>query len=154
MIKACLDLSTGQKFKKIKVRGFDRNHHKIHKPSWNNYGWPDVSSSAEYVSGRPVAPVEVREDVTDPKRVWTPSIAPSGLAVYTGDRHPDWYGNLFVGGLVSKDIRRMQIEKDGALVIESRIIIGQRVRDIRQAPDGHLYVLTDEDSGQLIRLNP
>lgn len=120
----------------------------------NNYGWPEVSFSAEYSTGRPVAPVETREDVTAPKRVWTPSIAPSGLAVYTGDRHQGWYGNLFAGGLVSQDIRRMQIEKDGALVIESRIVINQRVRDIRQAPDGHLYVLTDEDSGQLIRLNP
>lgn len=120
----------------------------------NNYGWPDVSFSAEYSTGQPVAPVNTREDITNPTRVWTPSIAPSGLAVYTGDRYLGWHGNLFAGGLVSKDIRRMQIEKDGAMVIESRIIIGQRVRDIRQAPDEHLYVLTDEDSGQLLKLNP
>ena len=122
--------------------------------SQNNYGWPDVSFSDEYISGRPVAPVNTRDDITNPIRVWTPSIAPSGLAVYTGDRHMGWYGNLFAGGLVSRDIRRMQIEKDGAMVIESRIVIGQRVRDVRISPDGNLYVLTDEDSGQLIKVQP
>lgn len=120
----------------------------------HNYGWPDVSFSAEYSTGRPVSPVKTREDITEPKLVWTPAIAPSGLAFYSGDRHPQWQGNLFAGGLVSNDIRRLEIDAQGNILSESRIKINQRVRDIRQSPDGHLYVLTDADSGRLLKLEP
>jgi glucose/arabinose dehydrogenase len=120
----------------------------------NNYGWPTVSHSREYATGQPVAQQTSQTGLIDPKLVWTPSIAPSGLAVYTGDRFPEWRGSLLAGGLVSQDIRRIQIDETGAVVDEQRLPIGQRVRDIRQGPDGLLYVLTDEDSGQLLRLSP
>lgn len=119
-----------------------------------NYGWPVVSFSAEYSTGRPVAPQVSRADVTNPKRVWTPAIAPSGLAVYTGDRYPEWQGNIFAGGLVSKDIRRLMLDGQGHVRSESKIPIGQRVRDIRQGPDGQIYVLTDETAGQLLTIKP
>lgn len=119
-----------------------------------NYGWPAVSYSAEYSTGRPVAPTTTREDVMEPQRVWTPAIAPSGLAIYDGDRHPQWQGDIFAGGLVSQDIRHLQLDEAGQVTKENIIPIGQRVRDVRQAPDGYLYVLTDADKGQLLRLEP
>ncbi|MGB2926911.1 MAG: PQQ-dependent sugar dehydrogenase, partial [Limnothrix sp.] len=122
--------------------------------SGENYGWPVVSFSAEYGTGRPVAAQTSDPAMTDPKRVWIPSIAPSGLAIYNGDRHPEWQGNIFAGGLVSKSIRRMELDAAGNVIAESRIAIGQRVRDIRQSPAGELYVLTDENAGQLLRLEP
>jgi aldose sugar dehydrogenase len=92
--------------------------------------------------------------MVDPKAVWTPSIAPSGLAIYNGDRFPAWQGDLFAGGLVSKDIRRLDLDDAGNVKSQEAILIGQRVRDVRQGPDGLLYVLTDESDGRLIRLEP
>jgi glucose/arabinose dehydrogenase len=119
-----------------------------------NYGWPLVSFSLEYTTQNPVAPKTTDPSMVDPKRVWSPSIAPSGLAVYTGDRFPQWQNNLFAGGLVSQDLRRIQVDDNGNVVAESIIKIGQRVRDIRQGPDGYLYLLTDHPNGQLIRVEP
>ena len=110
-----------------------------------NYGWPEVSYSDEYTGGR-VAEVSSRPDVPEPKVVWTPSIAPSGLAFYEGD--------LFAGGLVSRDVRRLDLDGEGNVIAQESIPIGQRVRDVRQGSDGFLYVLTDEQNGQLIRIEP
>jgi glucose/arabinose dehydrogenase len=90
----------------------------------------------------------------DPKVVWTPAIAPSGLAFYSSDRVPAWKGNLFAGGLVSQDVRRIELDKAGNAKSQQRIAIGQRVRDVRQGADGLLYVLTDDAKGRLIRLEP
>ncbi|MDY7005447.1 MAG: PQQ-dependent sugar dehydrogenase [Cyanobacteriota bacterium] len=118
-----------------------------------NYGWPAVTHSREY-SGGLISPEKSRPGLVDPKVVWTPSIAPSGLAFYSGDRFPQWQGNLFAGGLVSQDIRRMELDEAGNVVTQESISIGQRVRDVRQGPDGLLYVLTDRPNGQLIRLEP
>jgi len=117
-----------------------------------NYGWPTVSFSQEYIGGN-VSTETSRPDMVDPKLVWTPSIAPSGLMVYRGDRFPDWQGNIFAGALVSKEIVRIKIEANKT-VIQENIPIGQRVRDVRQGKDGFIYVLTDEQAGQLIRLEP
>lgn len=119
-----------------------------------NYGWPTVSYSREYATGEPVSPQQSQAGLVDPKLVWTPATAPSGLAVYTGDRFPAWRGNLFAGGLVTRDIRRIQVDQSGKVVVQQPIAIGQRVRDVRQGPDGLLYVLTDEPTGQLIRIEP
>jgi glucose/arabinose dehydrogenase len=76
------------------------------------------------------------------------------LVFYTGNRFPDWQGNLFAGGLVSRDIRRLEVDKSGEIINQEAIPIGQRVRDVRQSPEGFLYLLTDEGNGQLIRLEP
>ncbi|MEB3321925.1 MAG: PQQ-dependent sugar dehydrogenase, partial [Synechococcaceae cyanobacterium] len=119
-----------------------------------NHGWPRVSHSAEYATGRPVAPRTSAPGFTDPRRVWMNTIAPSGLAVYTAGRFPAWRGDLFAGGLVAREVRRLQLDGQGRVIGESVIPIGARVRDVRQGPDGHLYVLTDEPDGRLLRLVP
>ena len=118
-----------------------------------NYGWPEVSYSDEYTGGQ-VAEVSSRPDVPEPKLIWTPSIAPSGLAFYSSDRYSDWQGDLFAGGLVSRDVRRIDLDGEGNILGEESISIGQRVRDVRQSPDGMLYVLTDEQNGALISVEP
>jgi glucose/arabinose dehydrogenase len=115
-----------------------------------NYGWPLQTLGRDYRTGEPIGRQSV-EGMVSPKIVWTPATAPSGLAFYTGDRYPNWKGSLFSGGLVSQDVRR--IELDGENVVrQERLLIGSRVRDIKQGPDGFLYVLTDEDNGRLIRI--
>ncbi len=119
-----------------------------------NYGWPEVSYSREYTADQMVAPVTTRPDVPDPLVVWTPSIAPSGLMVYQGDQLAGWQSNLLAGALVSQEIRRIEVDGQGQAEEVGAIAIGQRVRDVRQGPDGLIYVLTDEDAGQLIRLEP
>lgn len=117
-----------------------------------NYGWPVVTFSREYTGGE-ISNEVSRPDMVDPKLVWTPSIAPSGLLLYRGNIFPDWQGNLFAGGLVSKSVVRIKIEGNKTVAQET-ISIGQRVRDVRQGKDGFIYILTDEQSGQLIRLEP
>ena len=119
--------------------------------SGKNYGWPVVSYSQEYLGGD-VSAVKSRADVPEPKVVWTPSIAPSGLTVYNGDRFPTWQGQIFAGGLVSREVLRIRFENNKA--IQESIPIGQRVRDVREGADGLIYILTDEQNGQLIRLEP
>ncbi len=119
-----------------------------------NYGWPVVSASQEYGTNTPVSSEKSRLGLIDPKTIWTPAIAPSGLVFYTGNRFPNWQGNLFAGGLVSRDIRRLEVDKSGEIINQEAIPIGQRVRDVRQSPEGFLYLLTDEGNGQLIRLEP
>ncbi|MEA1050032.1 PQQ-dependent sugar dehydrogenase [Lamprobacter modestohalophilus] len=116
----------------------------------NNYGWPEVTYSMEYwgprVSDKTKAP-----GVTQPTVVWTPSIAPSGMAFYTGDDFPDWQGDLISGALKFQQLRRTEL--DGTRVVgEDKLSIGQRVRDVRQGPDGGLYILTDAPNGALIRI--
>ncbi len=117
-----------------------------------NYGWPIVTFSKEYTGGE-ISNKTSRPDMVDPKLVWTPAIAPSGLVLYRGEIFPDWQGNLFVGGLVAKEVIRIKTENNKA-VIQETIPIGQRVRDVREGTDGFIYILTDERSGQLIRLEP
>ena len=119
-----------------------------------NYGWPLVSHSQEYTADQPVAPVTSDPDKVDPALVWTPSIAPSGLMAYSGEAFPSWQGDLFAGALVDQDIRRIEVNADNTVTEAESISIGQRVRDVRQGPDGLIYVLTDEDNGQLLRIEP
>jgi glucose/arabinose dehydrogenase len=91
--------------------------------------------------------------MTDPAVVWTPAIAPSGLTIYTGDRFPDWKGDLFAGGLVTSEVRRIDLDGD-RVVGETTMRFDARVRDVRTGPDGYLYVLTDEPQGRLLRILP
>ncbi|MEB3294002.1 MAG: PQQ-dependent sugar dehydrogenase [Synechococcales bacterium] len=116
-----------------------------------NYGWPLVTHSQEYFGGE-ISPNRSRPGMVNPKQVWTPAIAPSGLAFYTGDRFPHWQGDLFAGGLVSQDVRRLDLDRSGNVQGQEAIAIGQRVRDVRQGPDGYIYILTDDQNGRLIRL--
>lgn len=117
-----------------------------------NYGWPEATYSREYhytkISSKTSIPGTV-----DPKVVWTPAQAPSGLAYYTGEHFPEWQGDLFSGGLVGEQVRRIMLDGE-SVVGEEALHIGSRVRDVRQGPDGYLYVLTDHEAGELIRIIP
>jgi glucose/arabinose dehydrogenase len=120
-----------------------------------NYGWPAVSWSAEYRGGAQIGSGRSAPGMTDPALVWMATTAPSGLAVYTGDRFPAWRGDLFSGGLRSQDVRRIRLDAAGRVVGEEAIRIGRRVRDVRQGPDGFLYLLTDDANGaQILRIEP
>jgi glucose/arabinose dehydrogenase len=119
-----------------------------------NYGWPAVTFSREYLGGVQISPLTTKPGMADPEVVWMTAIAPSGLMVYTGDRFPQWHGDIFVGGLKSQDIRRIDLDAAGRVVSQSALRIGHRVRDVRQGPEGRIYVLTDESDGHLIRLDP
>lgn len=119
-----------------------------------NYGWPEVSYGREYVTGRKIGEGTTRADVEPPVVQWTPSIAPSGMAFYTGDAFPHWKGNLFVGALKFQLLARLVL--DGERVVhEERLLgeLGRRIRDVRQGPDGRLWLL-DESEGRILRLDP
>ncbi|WP_199222858.1 PQQ-dependent sugar dehydrogenase [Rhodohalobacter mucosus] len=117
-----------------------------------NYGWPDATYSREYWYTR-ISRETSLPGMEDPKVVWTPSQAPSGLMVYTGDAFPEWQGDLFSGGLVGEQVRRIILDGE-TIVGEEKIPIGRRVRDVKQGPDGFIYVLTAHDDGELIRITP
>ena len=119
----------------------------------SNYGWPLQSYGADYRTAEPVG-VKAVPGMTAPKVAWVPSPAPSGLAHYTGKHFPQWRGSLFSGGLAALDVRRVAIDKDGNVTAQERLEIGKRVRDVKQGPDGYLYLLTDAADGQLLRIEP
>ena len=120
-----------------------------------NYGWPVVTYGIEY-SGDPIPDSETRrEGFTQPVYYWDPVIAPSGAEWYTGDAFPEWRGSLFVGALRDQRLVRLEIEGD-RVVGEEHLLTdrGQRIRDVRQGPDGALYVVTDQADGELWRIGP
>lgn len=117
-----------------------------------NYGWPIATYSREYWGPR-ISEKTQAEGMIDPLVVWTPCKAPSGLAFYTGDAFPQWKGDLFSGALRGEHIRRIILQGDD-VVSQEIIPTNARVRDVRQGPDGHIYYLTDENNGKLIRLDP
>jgi glucose/arabinose dehydrogenase len=132
----------------------------IIKPALN-YGWPDISFGRNY-NGPRISPSPVAENIEQPLLLWVPSIAPSGLMVYTGDKFPAWKGNLFIGSA-----RRGEVDRTGGL---ERVVLTeslddlrretlltelhQRIRDVRQGPDGNIYVLTDGDEFAVLRVEP
>ncbi len=118
-----------------------------------NYGWPLQSYGADYRTAEPVG-VKAVPGMTAPKVAWVPSPAPSGLAYYTGKHFPQWRGSLFSGGLAALDVRRVVLDKDGNVTRQERLEIGKRVRDVKQGPDGYLYLITDAADGELLRIEP
>jgi aldose sugar dehydrogenase len=120
-----------------------------------NYGWPVITYGMDY-SGAYVSPYTQRPGLEQPVIYWTPSIAPSGLAMYRGDKFPAWNGDLFVGALAFKHLRRVHLDQRGEVVGQEQFLndLGWRIRDVRVAPDGYLYVCTDEDDGRVLRLEP
>jgi aldose sugar dehydrogenase len=120
-----------------------------------NYGWPLVAYGIEY-SGRPI-PTQgtAAAGLEQPVYYWDPNIAPSGAQFYTGDAFPAWRGSLFVGGLASMRLVRLAIQNN-RVVGEEHLLAdrNQRIRDVRQAPDGSLYVVTDADNGELWKIAP
>ncbi len=118
-----------------------------------NYGWPVITYGANYGSGTPIGEGTEKKGMEQPLYYWVPSIAPSGMAFYTGDRYPGWDGNLFVGSLKFRLLVRLELKGD-RVVKEQRLLEGRlgRIRDVRVGPDDYLYLLTDEDNGKLVRL--
>ena len=120
-----------------------------------NYGWPVISYGVEYVIGTKIGEGTHKTGMTQPLHYWVPSIAPSGMAFYTGDKFPRWRGDLFVGAL--RDQMLVRLKLDGEKVVkEERMLKGAlgRLRDVRTGPDGFVYLLTDAPAGALVRLEP
>lgn len=121
-----------------------------------NYGWPVITYGENYGGGKIGEGITHKEGMEQPLHYWVPSIAPSGMAFLTSDRYgPDWKGNLFVGSLKFGYLDRIEL-KDGKVVAEHKLLEEgrARIRDVKQGPDGWLYILTDESNGKLMRLLP
>jgi glucose/arabinose dehydrogenase len=119
-----------------------------------NYGWPVISYGVDY-SGAKIGEGTKKEGLEQPVYYWDPSIAPSGMAFYTGDQFPAWRGSILVGALAGKLVSRL--ETDGNRVTgEERMLqqLGERIRDVRQGPDGLVYLLTDSRNGRILRMKP
>jgi aldose sugar dehydrogenase len=118
-----------------------------------NHGWPVITYGRNYGIGTKIGEGTERADVAPPLRYWIPSIAPSGMAFLTSDRYPGWKGSLFIGALRGSHLARLEL--DGRKVVKEEQLLGdrnERIRDVRQGPDGWLYVLTDSPDGQIWRL--
>jgi glucose/arabinose dehydrogenase len=121
-----------------------------------NYGWPRASFGIDY-DGTRITDRQHVDGLTDPRFFWAPSIAPSGLAIYRGNLFPDWSGRLLVGALANRCLVQVRVgEKTGLLAEEGRWLRGlkARIRDVRVAPDGQVYLLTDDVHGRLLRVIP
>ena len=120
-----------------------------------NYGWPKVSYGVNYDDTPVGAGKRTMAGVEPPVWHWTPSIAPSGMAFYTGDLFPGWKGSLINGALKFELLSRLELKGD-KVVKEERLLQGlrERIRDVRQGPDGALYLLTDNSAGRILRIAP
>jgi glucose/arabinose dehydrogenase len=119
-----------------------------------NYGWAEVGYGVEY-SGQPLPGPTTKEGTEQPVYYWDPVIAPSGAQFYTGDAFPAWRGSLFIGSLKERRLVRLTLDGDRVTGEEHLLVDrGHRIRDVRQGPDGALYVVTDDDDGELWRIAP
>ena len=119
-----------------------------------NYGWPVIAYGLHY-SGEKIGVGTHKKGMEQPIYYWDPSIAPSGMALYTGDAFPKWRGNLFVGALKFRLLVRLTLEGE-TVIAEDRLLqgLGERIRDVRQGPDGLIYLLIDSSDGRILRLSP
>ncbi|MEJ1364263.1 MAG: PQQ-dependent sugar dehydrogenase [Candidatus Sedimenticola sp. (ex Thyasira tokunagai)] len=121
----------------------------------DNYGWPVVSYGKEYGSGFSIGEGTHKSGISQPIHYWVPSIAPSGMTFYSGDKFPQWQGNLFVGSLKFQLLVRLEL--DGERIVKEERLLKEkfgRIRDVRNGPDGFIYLLTDSPDGLLLRLEP
>jgi aldose sugar dehydrogenase len=118
-----------------------------------NYGWPIITYGVDY-SGAKIGKGTTAEGYEQPLYYWDPSIAPSGLAAYDGDMFPEWKGDLLAGALKFEMLVRLDRDETGAMKSEERLFEGEfgRIRDVRVAPDGSVYLLTDDSDGKIVRL--
>ncbi len=120
-----------------------------------NYGWPVTTYGREYRSGAPIGVGTAAPGMAQPVLHWTPSIAPSGMTFYDGDRFPGWRGDLFAGALAGQHLRRVQL--DGERAVAEEVLLQRRVgrvRDVKQGPDGMLWLLEDARNASIYRLEP
>jgi len=122
-----------------------------------NYGWPVVGFGVSYQTGLAIHTGTHRQGMEQPAQVWVPSIGISGAMIYTGNRFPEWRGNLFVGGMARQRLARLTL--DGQRVISEETLVPQmgRIRDVRQGPEGDIYLVTDNRDGKptpILRMEP
>jgi glucose/arabinose dehydrogenase len=147
---AALDPTTGQLWTvEHGARGGDELNH---PEAGKNYGWPVITYGVDY-SGATIGEGTAKPGMEQPVYYWDPVIAPSGMTFYTGDAYPGWKGSLFIGSLRPGLLVRLIVEA-GRVTREERYLgdLGERIRDVRQGPDGLLYLLTDSSNGRILRL--
>jgi glucose/arabinose dehydrogenase len=123
-----------------------------------DYGWPTIAYGIEYAGGQITGGIQKKDGMEQPIYYWDPNIAPSGMVFYTGGLFPAWQNSLFIGGLGSTNLVRLSVQGD-KVVGEERLLQDlqpqrERLRDVRQGPDGALYILTDNAKGKLFKLVP
>ena len=113
-----------------------------------NYGWPVIGYGVNYTTGAAIHAGTHRDGMQQPVNVWVPSIGISGLMIYTGDKFPQWKGNMFVGGMNGQQLSRLTL--DGQRVVSQELLVQRmgRIRDVRQGPDGSIYLVTDDREGK------
>ena len=125
-----------------------------HPEAGKNYGWPVITYGIDY-NGSKIGEGVAKAGMEQPVYFWDPVIAPSGMVFYTGDRYPGWKGSVFVGSLNPGCLVRLVLE-NGKVALEERYLgdLGERIRDVRQGPDGLLYLITDNPEGRILKLEP
>jgi aldose sugar dehydrogenase len=118
----------------------------------NNYGWPFLTGGTDY-SGAPIGVGTEREGMTSAVHIFADTVAPSGLAFYTGEMFSEWRGDMLHGGLVAEGILRVRVS-NGEVVDEEHIDLGRRIRDVKVAADGAIWVITEHEDGEVLRLSP
>jgi glucose/arabinose dehydrogenase len=124
-----------------------------------NYGWPVVGYGVNYGTSSPIHERQTMTGMESPTRFWVPSIAASGLVIYSGDKFPQWQGDIFVGGLAGQLISRLEMSEDFRSVVrEEELLYGMgRIRDIREGPDGYIYAALEDRQGAptaIVRMEP
>ncbi len=119
-----------------------------------NYGWPLIGFGVNYVSGSPIHESTSRTGYADPEWVWVPSIATSGLMIYSGDKFPGWYGSIFAGGLAGEQLARLHLDEDyNEVILEETLAYDMgRIRDVRQGPDGYIYLAVSSRTAEPTRI--
>jgi glucose/arabinose dehydrogenase len=122
-----------------------------------NYGWPVIGFGVNYQTGVAIHKGTHREGMEQPGHIWVPSIGVSGLMVYTGDRFPQWRGNMFAGGMVGQQLARLTVQGEKIVSEETLVPRMGRIRDVRQGLDGFIYLVTDDREGKptpVFRMEP
>src|SRR5687767_9426899 len=123
-----------------------------------DYGWPTIAYGIEYQGPAITGGIQQKEGMEQPIYYWDPNIAPSGMEFYTADLFPAWKGNVFIGGLASRSLIRLVVDAQGKVTGEERLLRDmqprERIRDVKQGPDGALYVATDNQKGRILRIAP
>jgi glucose/arabinose dehydrogenase len=121
----------------------------------HDYGWPTIAYGIEYRGGPITGGITAKDGMEQPVYYWDPVIAPSGMIVYTGSLFPQWKNNVFIGGLGTMNLVRLEMNGE-KVAAEERLVkdLKERIRDIEQGPDGAIYLLTDNKAGRVIKIVP